>query len=171
MSEKKQQDIKNKINVAENRNASREKAMLDRIGEKAIEAKDGVARFAREHPVLTVAGALAAGVAISALFKQSPTRRLARKLGERSPRASSGLAAMLGQFALSQIHSALSAASTAGKAGANRLDELGDHLGHSARDLRSSAKRRAAALGDNANIARRKAEKSVNRAIKSIHRD
>ena len=70
-------NLKQKVVAAQERNEARRRTLLDRAGESAIEAKDKFTAFAREHPVATVAGGLAVGVLIAALF-QGPRRAAAK---------------------------------------------------------------------------------------------
>ena len=77
MPDAKRTQLKKKIEAGEARNKARaEPTLIDRTGEKAIEAKDKFTAFAKEHPIATVAGGLALGILISGLFKRSPTRWL-----------------------------------------------------------------------------------------------
>lgn len=155
MTEAKRKQIKAKVEA-------REATLLDRAGEKAIEAKDAVSGFARKHPLTTVAGALALGILVSALFKRSPTR----KFGAMAAGKAAGLAAVGADLALVYARQALAAANEAGKAGAARLDGLGDaarHLGHDAAD-------RAGSVGAAAQAATRSAGKRISRAVRNrIH--
>ncbi|MBO0750314.1 MAG: hypothetical protein J2O44_07805, partial [Porphyrobacter sp.] len=84
MTDAKRKEIKRKIAAAESRIQARVEgpSLTDRVGEKAIEAKDKFAAFAREHPIATVAGGLAVGILVSSLFRGSPTRKAGRKLGK-----------------------------------------------------------------------------------------
>ena len=52
-------DIKDRIEAGESAKTARETAPLStRITDKAVEAKDGLTRFAMDHPVATIAGGL-----------------------------------------------------------------------------------------------------------------
>ena len=113
MTEAKRTQLKQKVAAAQKRNEDRGRTtIVDRAGERAIEAKDKFTAFAREHPIATVAGGLAAGILISALFKRSPTR----KIGNRAAKAASGLAATGAEFALGYALQAWEAANEAGRA-------------------------------------------------------
>ena len=86
MAEAKRKQIKKKVAAAEVRNEARgEQTLMDRAGEKAIEAKDKFTAFAREHPIATVAGGLAAGMG-SRERGRSRGRRKARGDRHRRPR-------------------------------------------------------------------------------------
>ena len=75
MPEAKRTQLKKKIEAGEARNKAKTRAepsLIDRTGERAVEAKDKFTAFAKEHPIATVAGGLALGILISGLFRRSP---------------------------------------------------------------------------------------------------
>lgn len=128
----KRQEIKERIAAAQERQAEREgDSLVQAIGEKAAAARAGVTSFAREHPVATVAGGLALGVLVSALFKNSPTRRAGRYAGERAV----GLAALSGEVASSLLHQVLESTASARKTGADKLEDVGESARSSAREI------------------------------------
>lgn len=128
----KRQEIKNRIAAAQERQAEREGDSVGAmITEKAAAARDGVTSFAREHPVATVAGGLALGVLVSALFKNSPTRRAGRFAGEKAV----GLAALSGEVASSLLHQVLETTASARKTGTDKIEEAGDAARQSARHI------------------------------------
>ncbi|MXO71720.1 hypothetical protein [Alteraurantiacibacter buctensis] len=127
----KRQEIKDRIAAAQERQAERANSLMKTIGEKAAVARDEVADFAKQHPVATVAGGLALGVLISALFKNSPTRRAGRYAGERA----AGLAAVGSEVAASLLSQVLETTATARKAGAEKLDEAADSTRDAARQI------------------------------------
>ena len=65
MSDKREQ-LRDRIEAAEARQKARE------IGQRAAGAADRVTTFAREHPLLLIAGGLAVGAALSTLIPRSP---------------------------------------------------------------------------------------------------
>lgn len=128
----KRQEIKDRIAAAQERQAAREGPSLTQsIAEKAASARDGVTAFAKDHPVATVAGGLALGVLISALFKNSPTRRAGRFAGERA----AGLAAIGTEVASSLLQQVLDGSASARKAGAEKLEDAGSAARDSARHI------------------------------------
>ncbi|WP_305095971.1 hypothetical protein [Croceibacterium aestuarii] len=133
MTDAKRETLKNKVAAAEARNEERESSFLDRAGETAIEAKDKVAAFAKEHPVATVVGGLAAGVIIAGMFRGP--RRAAAKGGTKV----AGLATIGAELALAYAAKALEAAGEGGKEGLEWLEEAGRSLGRGARDLGDEA--------------------------------
>ena len=103
------------------------------------------------------AGGLAAGILISALFKRSPTR----KIGNRAAKAASGLAATGAEFALGYALQAWEAANEAGRASAEKLEEIGT----AARSARREAAGRASELGTAARSKTRGAGKRLREAL------
>ena len=147
----KRADIKNRITAAQARNEEREGITLtDKLGEKAIAAKDNFTDFAKEHPVATVAGGLAIGVLISAMFRNSPTRKAGRYAGARA----AGIAAIGSEMAVAFAHQVMETASRARDAGAEMAHELGDRahevadkVGHNASETAESARISAREIG------------------------
>lgn len=127
----KRQEIKDRIAAAQERQAERASSLLKTLGEKAAVARDEVADFAKQHPVATVAGGLALGVLISALFKNSPTRRAGRYAGERA----AGLAAVGSEVAASLLSQVLETTASARRSGAEKLDEAADSTRDAARQI------------------------------------
>ena len=162
MTDAKRKTLKQKVAAGQARNQARTEnttTIIDRAGEAAIEAKDKFTAFAKEHPIATIAGGLAIGVLVSGLFKRSPTRKVATKAASRA----AGLAAIGAELALTYAQQAMSAASEAGRTGADKLDDLGD----SARDIGRDAASRAGEFGESARLAARNTGRRVARAIRS----
>lgn len=133
----KRQDIKDRIAAAQARNDEREGASLvDTLGEKATEAKDNFTAFAREHPLATIAGGLAVGVLISAMFKNSPTRKAGRYAGTRA----AGLAAIGSEMAVAFAHQVMEQAARARDAGAEVAHDVGEKVGDTAQSARVTAR-------------------------------
>jgi len=164
MSEAKRQQLKEKIEAAEARNQAKEdRSLAERASEKAVAAKDEFTAFAKEHPFALVAGGLAVGVLVSAMFKRSPTRKLA----EKGFAEASGLAAIGAEMALAYAQQAMSAAEEARQIGADKLGDLGDNIGDKARSLKRDAAYLADEAGDNARIMKRNTGKAIARAIRN----
>ena len=162
MTDAKRKTLKQKVAAGQARNQARTEnttTIVDRAGEAAIEAKDKFTAFAKEHPFATVAGGLAIGVLVSGLFKRSPTRKVATKAANKA----AGLAAIGAELALAYAQQAMSAASEAGRVGADKLDDLGD----SARDMGRDAASRAGEFGESARLAARETGRRVARAIRN----
>jgi len=158
MTEAKRTQLKQKVAAARKRNEDRGRTtIVDRAGERAIEAKDKFTEFVREHPIATVAGGLALGVIVSSFFKRSPTR----KLGGRAAKTASSLAAVGAQLALTYAQHAMSAASEAGKAGAEKLEDFGS----TARSAGREAAEKASELGESARSATRDAGKRLGKVL------
>jgi ElaB/YqjD/DUF883 family membrane-anchored ribosome-binding protein len=158
MTEAKRTQLKRKVAAAQKRNDDRGRTtIVDRAGERAIEAKDKLTDFVRAHPVATVAGGLALGVIVSSFFKRSPTR----KLGNRAAKSASGLAAIGAQFAMAYAQQAIAAAAEASKTGAEKLDDLST----AARGAGREAADKAGEIGDAARSATRHAGKRLGKAL------
>ena len=164
MPDAKRTQLKKKIEAGEARNKARaEPTLIDRTGEKAIEAKDKFTAFAKEHPIATVAGGLALGILISGLFKRSPTR----KLGSKAAGKAANLAAIGAEAAMAYAQQAMATANEAGRAGADKLDGLGESLSHSARAIGRDTAHRASDLSDSARFIARDAGKRIGRAVRN----
>jgi ElaB/YqjD/DUF883 family membrane-anchored ribosome-binding protein len=156
----KRQEIKERIAAAQERQAARDGTSITQvISEKAVQARDGVTGFAREHPVAAIAGGLAVGVLISAMFKNSPTRRAGRYAGARA----AGLATLGSEIAASLVQQVIEGASTARSAGAEKLEDAGEAISGSAHSARKSLGHAGDAVRDTA--------REVGKAIaRSMHR-
>lgn len=159
MTDDKRKRLEDRIAAAQERHAARETTFLEDAGELASDAKEGFTQFAREHPLAVVAGGLAAGVLISALFRKSPTRKFGGK--------AAGLAALGAKFALSYARQAMESAEAAGQTGAGKLADIGDSVSDKARGLSRGAAQIAGGAGGTARMAARKAGKRLGRAIRN----
>jgi len=158
MTEAKRNEIKKKVSAAESRNEARaEPASTDRTGNKATQAKDKFTSFAREHPIVTVAGGLAIGILVSSFFRGSPTRKAGRAIGKKT----AGLAALGAELAIAFAQQAYGAAEEARRTGADKLGDLGETVGDGARGLKDDA-------ADYATAAAAAARKTGKSALKSI---
>jgi len=160
MTEAKRETLKQKVASGQARIKSRARpetttTIVDRAGEKAIEAKDKFVEFAKEHPIATVAGGVAIGILVSGLFKRSPTRKLASR--------GAGLAAIGAELALAYAQQAMTAAAEAGKAGADKLEDIGG----TARHYGSDAAERAGELSQSARAIARDTGKRLAQAIRN----
>jgi uncharacterized membrane protein YebE (DUF533 family) len=163
MTDAKRQQLKTKVAAGQARNRDMGRTtIVDRAGEKAIEAKDKFVEFAKEHPVATIAGGLALGVLVSALFKRSPTR----KLGGRAAKAAGGVAALGAEFALAYAQQAMAAANEAGRDGAHKLGEFGESVGTSARSTSRAAADRAGEWTESARLVTRDAGRRLGKALR-----
>lgn len=148
-SDAKREELKSKIEAAEQRNADRS------FTDYAKDAADGASSFVKEHPLTTLAGGLALGVLIAAIVP-GPGRRLRKKATARS----AVLAGALADLALAYGAKALEGAEDVAKAGQERIGDLGEAIGDTARDLTRSATESASRAIDGAS-------KTANRAIGS----
>jgi hypothetical protein len=164
MTEAKRQQLKDKVAAGQARNRDMGRTtIVDRAGEKAIEAKDKFFEFAKEHPIATVAGGVAVGILVSGLFKRSPTR----KLGNAAAKRAGTIAALGAEFALAYAQQAMTAANEAGRDGAHRLGELGETVGETARSTGRAALDRAGDLTETARVVTRGAGKRLGKALRS----
>jgi hypothetical protein len=123
MAEAKRQQIQKKVAAGVARNNDRGRTtVVDRVGERALEAKDRFTEFAKEHPITTIAGGVALGILVSSLFRGSPTRKLGKEAGKQA----SKLAAVGAELAMAYAAQALAASEETRKAGAEKLGELGE---------------------------------------------
>lgn len=162
MTDAKRKTLKSKVAAGQARNQAKTEnttTVFDRAGEAAIEAKDKFTTFAKEHPLTTIAGGLAIGILVSGLFKRSPTRKVATKAANKA----AGLAAIGAELALAYAQQAMSAASEAGRASADKLDDLGG----SAREVGRGAASRAGEIGESARLAARDTGRRIAQAIRS----
>lgn len=138
MADAKRSNIRKKVTAAKSRNQSRAQApsMTDRAGEKAIAAKDKFTAFAKEHPITTVAGALALGVLVSGFFRGSPTRKAGRKLGQRA----AGLAALATELAVAYGQQAMEKAGEARETGADKLGDWSEDAADYVASARAAAR-------------------------------
>ena len=160
MTDAKRTQLKKKVEAGQARNQDRGRTtIVDRAGEAAIEAKDKFTAFAKEHPITTIAGGVALGILVSTLFKRSPTR----KLGGKAAKRAGSLAAMGAELAFAYAQQAMETANEAGRAGAKRLDGIGD----TARNVGRDAAHRAGDAGDAALAMTRAAGKRLGKAIRN----
>lgn len=132
MTQAKRQEIKDRINSAAARNAERDgQPLTEALSEKALAARDNFTAFAREHPLATVAGGLAVGVLISAMFRNSPTRRAGRFAGARA----AGLAALGSDMASAFAQQVIERATGARAAGVDLAEDAADGARSKAREI------------------------------------
>ena len=161
--EGKRQEIKDRIEAAQARHADREGQPLgEMLVQKATEAKDNFTAFAKEHPVATVAGGLAVGVLISALFSNSPTRRAGRYAGAKA----AGLAAIGTEMAVAFAQQVMDSAANARRAGGELAEDAADTLGDTARRVKREATYRAGSANDAARITARELGKTIARSMR-----
>lgn len=102
----KREQLREKVLTAQARNARRQ----------ALAARDNVKDFVTVHPFASLAGAVAAGVLIGALFPRS----LGRKLGK----GTAGVATLAAKLGTSYARHAWQAAKEARQATAERVEQL-----------------------------------------------
>ncbi len=151
--------IRERIAAAHARNRARGQALTRQVAETAGEAKDGVSKFAKEHPYVTVAGGVVLGIAIASLFKGP------RRAGAAAGAKASGLASLGSEMVMAFARQAMDAAGDAGRAGGERLEDLGDAVGDKARHVQRAARYRAGEAGDTARTLARDVGKTIARSF------
>lgn len=152
----KREELREKIEAAEARNEERT------FGDMAREARDSATGFVKEHPIATVAGVAAIGLAIGAMTR--PGRRVGSRVGKRG----AALAAMAAEFGMSYAREVLELAEGAAATGKDKLEDLGDSIGESARGLRRDAAYYADSTTDKARSFGRRAGKKAGRAMRDL---
>jgi len=163
MKEAKRQEIKDRITAAQQRNGEKQVPTLgERMSQKATAAKEDFTSFAKEHPVATVAGGLAIGVLISALFKNSPTRKAGRYAGAKA----AGYAALGSEMFAAFAEQVMNSTASARQASADKIEDIGDAVGDSARRMRRSAEYHAANASHTARNSARDIGKVIARSLR-----
>jgi ElaB/YqjD/DUF883 family membrane-anchored ribosome-binding protein len=157
--EAKREELRRKVEEGEARIEARNSAS---VGERLADMRDDAVEFAREHPLKTVAAGVLLGVAISALFPRSPTRKAAR--------AGTDWLKMAGEMGMLYGARALDAAEDAGIHGLDRVQDMGDAAGAKARRLRRSAAFNAANASDSVGALGRRAQHKAGRSLRDFRR-
>lgn len=153
--EEKRQELKAKIEAAEQRNAGRD------VESYARDAADTATRFVKEHPIAAVAGVAVLGLAIGAMTR--PGRRAGAAAGRRA----SALAGHAAELGIAYATGLFDAASEAAVHGKDRLEDMGDTLS----DTAQAAKRRAVFSGGNAAAAARTIARTAGKRAGRTSRD
>jgi hypothetical protein len=134
------------------------------LAQRARDAGSDFAQFAKDHPVALIAGGLVLGVAISALFPNSPTRKVGRKAGAALSEAGQHAGEALGEVRekTSERASALTAFAT------QLVLSFGQHLLESLETARDTGKEKLGEAGEFAVHARNAAVKTAKQAGKSL---
>lgn len=154
--EAKREELREKIEAGEARNAERS------FGDYAADVRDGATNFVKDHPVATIVGGLALGVLIAGFTR--PGRRLGRRAGERA----GDMLSALTEIGLVYGSGLLDKAGGAARVTGDRLEDLGDSIGDTTRNLRRNASYRAASAGDSARILSRGLSKKGRRALRDL---
>jgi len=187
MNDPKRQEIKNRIAAAQARNQSREHATSqttngqewasqnsanqNSAGRNSSNqaptyagdySEDGITGFIKDHPITTIAGALAVGVLVAGMFPSA--RKAARKGGARA----SALSAVGAQAVLGALHQGLEAGEEAARTGGDKLEDLGDVISDTTRSLKREALYAASRSGDTARVTARDTGKSLSRTFRDL---
>nr|WP_137678494.1 hypothetical protein [Parerythrobacter lutipelagi] len=152
--EAKRDELRAKIEAGERRNAERS------IEDMARDASKKATDFVKEHPIATVAGVAAVGLAIGAMTR--PGRRAGRLAGERA----SAFATYATELGLAYASGMFDAAGQAAKAGGEKLEDFSEDVAHSARSARRNATHVAGDTADNIRVLGRKAARQAGRSLR-----
>ncbi len=177
MTELTTEDLRDRIEDAEARNAERSANAVPAHGANGAHAQhedDGalaqasrtlskagnkIITYAKEHPALAIAGGVVLGLAVASMFKGP--RRLAAKGSARA----AGLAAIGSEMALAYALDAYEKAQEASREGARKFEDLTDNVADSARKARREANYRAGTASDKARIKARDTSKAMARKL------
>lgn len=143
--EQKREQLRARIEAGERRNEERS------ITDQAKDVADSAIEFAKKHPVATVAGAVAIGLAIGAM-----TRR-GRELGRRGGSLASYAADAAIAYGLAMIEGA-----------GDRVEDLSDAAGTQARRIKRDAGYRLDSMGDSIRSSGRKASRKSSRTYRDL---
>jgi ElaB/YqjD/DUF883 family membrane-anchored ribosome-binding protein len=155
--DQKREELREKIEAGERRNQERS------LGDYARDAADEATSFVKRHPIATVAGAVAVGAVVAAMVP-GPGRRLRKKAAKQG----SHLATMLTELGVAYGGSLLEGLADAGRSGQDRLEDLGETLGDTARGLRKQAGHLSSDAGDAARAFTRDAGKKAGRTLRDL---
>lgn len=145
VSDEKRQRIRDKIAASQERlekQALAERESENEYAAKARELGNSAKGFAKEHPVLTVAGGLAVGALIAALLKPQTARALGKK--------ALAFGAVAAEGAMLYGNRALDSAGDAGAQAKESLGEFGSNVAGRTGDLAKEAERIGQAALENA---------------------
>lgn len=143
--EQKREQLRARIEAGEKRNEERS------FADQAKEAADSAVDFAKKHPIATVAGAVAIGLAIGAMTSRG--RQLGRRGGSLAAYAADAALA----YGLSMVEGA-----------GDKFEDYSDAAGTQARRLKRDAGYRADALGDVLRSSGRKASRKSSRTVRDL---
>ena len=153
----KREELKSRIEAGEQRHANRT------VGDYARDARDNATAFVKEHPVATVVGGVAIGVIVASMVP-GPGRRMRKKAAKRG----SALAAMVAELGLAYGTTLLDNLGSAASTGGDRIEDLGDAIGDSARDLRRQASIQGSAASETARRLTRDVGKTTGRKVRDL---
>lgn len=143
--EQKREQLRARIEAGEKRNEERT------FADQAKEAADSAVDFAKKHPIATVAGAVAIGLAIGAMTSRG------RQLGRRG-----------GSLAAYAADAAIAYGLTMMEGAGDKFEDYSDAAGTQARRLKRDAGYRVDALGDVLRSSGRKASRKSSRTVRDL---
>lgn len=127
--DEKRDSLRQRIDAAEARNAQRT------LADQARDAAASAGEFVKRHPLATVAGVAALGVAIGAMTR--PGRSAGKKAGKRA----SKFASYAAEIGLAYATGLLDRAGKAARAGQDKLGDLGGAAAERGADASTAARR------------------------------
>ena len=159
--DKNREELRNKIQAAEKRQAERS------LADQARDVRDTALGFVRDHPIGTVGAALAFGVLLAAIIP-GPGRRLTKRVGTRVSNRAAPLAALAAEMGLAYASSLGDFAANAVRTSQDTLEDIGESLGNTTRDVRRAVTHRAAETTDGAASLSRKVKKTAGAASRKV---
>lgn len=138
--------------------AGRERLAGREIARTAREAADAASGFVKRHPIATLGGAIAVGLAIGAM-----TRR-GRQLGRRG----GALAGVVADVALTYGLKLIDELTDVARQGQDRIEDFGDDLEDTARSARRDASYLAGKVSDKTRAAARNVSHRASRAVRDM---
>lgn len=152
-SDEKREELKQRIAAGEERHAERNQLL-----EIARETGENVQKFAKEHPVATVAGGVALGLLIGALTPKG--RLLSKRAGI--------MLATLAEIGLAQALEGMAKAGDAARAGQDKLEDLGDEVSAAARTAKREIGYRAGGAADSARTIGKRMSRKTGRTVRDL---
>ena len=151
--DEKRQQLKQKIEAGEKRHEERRQ-----LSTYAREAGENAVGFAREHPLATVAGAIAVGLLVGSLTPAG------RRLGRRGGFLATALFELGSVYAVKLVENAGKAAVS----GKDRLEDFGDSMTSAARAARREVGYRAGSVSDSARSLGKRVSRKTGRTLRDL---
>lgn len=150
--EEKREELREKIEAGQKRLEERS------LSDTAREAAESATEFVKRHPLATLGGAVAIGLAIGAMTK--PGRRLTRRGG--------ALASLAADAAFAYALSAIDSAGELAREGQDALEDFGGTVTDKARAARREASYLAGTASDKTRSLSRRASRKAGRTMRDL---
>lgn len=150
--EAKREALKERIEAGRQRIAERDYA------QSAKDAAEAATTFVKKHPLATLGGAIAVGLAIGAMTKRG------RKLGQRG----GVIAGLLADAAIAYGVQMIDQMGDIARDGQDRLEDLGDTISDKTRSAKRDASHLAGTASDKTLSAARRTRRKAGRAIRDL---